>query len=81
MRDIAGATLGVVGYGRIGRELADLGRAAGMQVLAHDPYVEEASTPLETVFENADVVSLHVPLDDSTAGSSGPTSSRAPNPA
>ena len=72
MRDIAGATLGVVGYGRIGRELAELGRAAGMQVLAHDPYVEEASTPLETVFENADVVSLHVPLDDSTRGLVGP---------
>jgi D-3-phosphoglycerate dehydrogenase len=72
VRDIAGSTLGVVGYGRIGRELVELARAAGMQVLAHDPYVEEASTPLETVFENADVVSLHVPLDDFTRGLVGP---------
>ena len=72
VRDILGATLGVVGYGRIGRELAELARAAGMQVLAHDPYVEAAGTPLETVFESADVVSLHVPLDDSTRGLVGP---------
>jgi D-3-phosphoglycerate dehydrogenase len=72
VRDISGSTLGVVGYGRIGRELAELARAAGMQVLTHDPYVQEASTPLETIFENADVVSLHVPLDDSTRGLVGP---------
>jgi phosphoglycerate dehydrogenase-like enzyme len=72
VRDISGSTLGIVGYGRIGRELAELARAAGMQVVAHDPYVEEANTPLETIFENADVVSLHVPLDDSTRGLVGP---------
>jgi phosphoglycerate dehydrogenase-like enzyme len=43
-----------------------------MQVLAYDPYVEEASTPIETVFEHADVVSLHVPLEESTRGLVGP---------
>lgn len=72
LRDAAGATAGVVGYGRIGREFADLARAIGMHVLAHDPLVDEASTPLDALFENADVVSLHVPLTDETRGLVGP---------
>ena len=41
-RELAGATLGVVGLGDIGRRVASLGRAVGMRVLAHDPYVREA---------------------------------------
>jgi D-3-phosphoglycerate dehydrogenase len=72
LRDAVGATLGVVGYGRIGRELADLARALGMHVLAHDPIVDEAATPLNALFENADVVSLHAPLTDETCGIVGP---------
>jgi phosphoglycerate dehydrogenase-like enzyme len=72
LRDAAGATAGVVGYGRIGREFADLARAIGMHVLAHDPLVDEASTPLDALFENADVVSLHVPLTAETRGLVGP---------
>jgi D-3-phosphoglycerate dehydrogenase len=72
VRDVAGATLGIVGYGRIGRELADLGRNVGMNVLAHDPNVDDATTPLDEMVAAADVVSLHVPLDDSTRGLIGP---------
>jgi D-3-phosphoglycerate dehydrogenase / 2-oxoglutarate reductase len=70
--DLEGATLGIVGYGRIGRELADLARALGMHILAHDPLVDEATTPLDALFENADVVSLHAPLTDETRGIVGP---------
>jgi D-3-phosphoglycerate dehydrogenase / 2-oxoglutarate reductase len=72
VRDVAGATLGIVGYGRIGRELAEIARATGMHVLAYDPHVDEATTSLDALFETADVVSLHVPLDDSTRGLVGP---------
>jgi D-3-phosphoglycerate dehydrogenase / 2-oxoglutarate reductase len=72
IRDARGATLGIVGFGRIGRELADLGRALGMQVLAHDPLVDDATTPLDALFENADVVSLHAPLTLETRGLVGP---------
>jgi phosphoglycerate dehydrogenase-like enzyme len=72
IRDARGATLGIVGFGRIGRELADLGRALGMQVLAHDPLVDDATTPLDALFENADVVSLHAPLTAETRGLVGP---------
>jgi phosphoglycerate dehydrogenase-like enzyme len=68
LRDLDGATLGIVGYGRIGRELADLARGVGMRVLASDPYMDEASTPLDVVFAQSDVVSLHAPLTDETRG-------------
>ncbi|HZB23088.1 MAG TPA: NAD(P)-dependent oxidoreductase [Gaiellaceae bacterium] len=64
--DLDGATLGVIGYGRIGRQLADLGRGIGMRILASDPHVDEASTPVEVVFAKSDVVSLHAPLTDET---------------
>jgi D-3-phosphoglycerate dehydrogenase / 2-oxoglutarate reductase len=68
LADVAGSTLGIVGYGRIGRELGDLARAVGMHVLAHDPHVDEASTPLDALFENSDVVSMHAPLTEETHG-------------
>lgn len=66
--DLDGATLGIVGYGRIGRELADLARGVGMRVLASDPNVDEASTPLDVLFAESEVVSLHAPLTDETRG-------------
>jgi glyoxylate reductase len=55
---LAGRTLGVVGYGRIGRAVARLAEAHGMRVI-HSP-------PLEEVLAGADVVSLHVPLTEET---------------
>lgn len=66
--DLDGATLGIVGYGRIGRELADLARGLGMHVLAYDPNVHEASTPLDVLFADSDAVSLHAPLTPETRG-------------
>lgn len=66
--DLESATLGIVGYGRIGRELADLARGLGMRVLAHDPYVGDAETPLDVLFAQSDFVSLHAPLIPQTRG-------------
>jgi D-3-phosphoglycerate dehydrogenase / 2-oxoglutarate reductase len=66
--DLDGATLGIVGYGRIGRELADLARGLGMHLLAYDPHVPEASTPLDVLFAESDAVSLHAPLTEETRG-------------
>jgi D-3-phosphoglycerate dehydrogenase len=73
--EIMGKTLGLVGFGRIARCLAEKGLALGMkEVLACDPYVNETGmkgariTTLEEVLEKADYLSLHVPKTDETAG-------------
>jgi phosphoglycerate dehydrogenase-like enzyme len=73
---LAGRTLGIVGLGRIGGRVAELGRALGMQVLAHDPGLADREIRLRGVvpaalpdlLAAADVVSLHVPLTAATRG-------------
>ena len=68
--ELSGKTLGVIGYGRIGRAVADLGRAFGMRVVASDPFAPPTDgTPLlmvDELLEQADVVTLHVGLSDDT---------------
>ncbi len=64
--ELAGKTLGLVGYGRIGRLVAEKALALEMNVLAYDPYIKEAQkgvdlVNLEDLLYNADVISLHVP--------------------
>jgi D-3-phosphoglycerate dehydrogenase len=70
--DLAGATLGIVGLGRIGREVASRARALGIEVLAYDPYVTDAGgialVDLPVLFERCEFVSLHAPLTDETRG-------------
>ncbi|MEW2401213.1 phosphoglycerate dehydrogenase [Streptomyces sp. NPDC046862] len=65
--ELAGRTIGIVGFGRIGRLLAGYAAAFGMTVLAHDPYVTETpgarSVGLDDLLTRADVVSLHLPAD------------------
>jgi glyoxylate reductase len=63
---LAGKTLGIVGLGRIGREVARLAEGFGMRVVhtrGSGPYEE---LPLDRLFSEADVVSLHVPLTPET---------------
>ncbi|MBL9190112.1 MAG: D-2-hydroxyacid dehydrogenase [Opitutaceae bacterium] len=68
--ELDGLTLGIVGWGRIGRAVADLGRAFGMKIIAHSrgetPGAERV--PLDDLFRRADVVSLHCPLTPETQG-------------
>jgi glyoxylate reductase len=68
-RDLAGATLGVVGLGRIGREVAAMGAALGLGVIFADEYNDNPEferVALEELLERADVVTLHVPLTPQT---------------
>ncbi len=73
--DIHGATLGIVGFGRIGREMARRGRGFGMNVLYHDVHPataeEEAElgarrVEMEELLRDSDFISLHVNLTDET---------------
>ena len=72
--DLAARTLLVIGYGRIGRRVAALAQAFGMQVVARDPYVAEFAPGVliaETLHEGlaaADVVTVHTPLNAETRG-------------
>ncbi len=62
--------LGIIGYGRIGKAVAAIGRAMGMQILLHDPHAgdlpEQEKTSMETLIEQSDIVSLHCPLTPKT---------------
>lgn len=64
--DLDGATIGIIGYGRIGRRVGELAVAFGMRVLAHDPFapppVEVACDDLDQLVAESDVLTLHVPL-------------------
>ena len=72
--ELRGKTIGVVGLGRIGGHVAQLARAFGMHVVAHDPYLlpERAADlqvrllALDDLLRTADVVTLHVALTDET---------------
>ena len=75
--EIFGKTLGIVGLGRIGKEVATRGRAFGMEVIACDPYFDEAfgtahgvtrCASIDEVLNRSDVFSLHCFLSDETRG-------------
>jgi D-3-phosphoglycerate dehydrogenase/(S)-sulfolactate dehydrogenase len=73
-REIAGKTLGVVGIGNIGSVLVERALAMKMRVVAYDPFITPEAAgkmgatlvDLDTLWREADVVSLHVPLTDKT---------------
>jgi D-3-phosphoglycerate dehydrogenase / 2-oxoglutarate reductase len=67
------STLGLIGIGRIGSEVAHRARALGLEVIAHDPYVAKAPegvalATLTDVLRESDFVSLHAPLTPATRG-------------
>ena len=66
MHRLRGRTLGLLGYGRIARGLAGKARALGLDVIAHDPYVAEATATKAELFRTSDFVSVHVPLTAET---------------
>jgi glyoxylate reductase len=68
-RDVSGSTLGIVGFGRIGRAVAQRAEAFEMRVLHYSrSRGEEGWRELDELLAEADVVSLHVPLTSETRG-------------
>ena len=67
-RRLAGTRLAVVGYGRIGRALAQRSAALGMDVRWYDPYVAGGEPDLDGLLGWAEAVSLHMPLTPETEG-------------
>lgn len=73
-RELAGKTIGLVGYGSIAREVAWRAHMMGMQIVAYDPYLMAdhpgwqiaRNVSLDGVLEFSDVISLHTPLTDAT---------------
>ncbi len=78
--ELYGKTLGLVGAGRIGSEVARRAAAFGMTVLIYDPYLSQErareigseQVSLASLLERADIVSVHTPLSDETRGLIGP---------
>ncbi len=74
--EVDGKTLGVIGLGKIGREVALMARGLGMNIIGYDPILspelaDELNIQLLTldeIYKSADFISVHVPLTDSTKG-------------
>ncbi len=73
--ELCGKKLGIVGFGRIGRDIAKVAMHFGMRILAYDPYLPEnvfaehnaaQSTSLDAIFSESDVITLHVLLTEET---------------
>jgi D-3-phosphoglycerate dehydrogenase len=87
--ELAGKTLGVLGFGRIGQQVARRALGLGMHVVAYDPYVtaerfrelgaERVESP-EDVYAAADFLTLHLPLTTETRGSVGAAAFEAMRP-
>ena len=76
--ELNGKTLGIIGFGRIGQEVAKIGLGVGMNIIATDKYIDDAeievslfngtslkvlikTTSMESVLEQSDFITLHVP--------------------
>jgi D-3-phosphoglycerate dehydrogenase len=75
--ELAGKTLGILGMGRIGTEVAKRGLAFGMRVVGYDPFLTESRakalgielvTELDSLYRDADFITVHMPVTDQTRG-------------
>jgi len=72
--ELMGKTIGIIGYGYMGKAFAQRLKGFGVQVIAYDKYIKGfgdenvKEVSLQTIFEEAEVVSLHTPLTKETIG-------------
>lgn len=72
--ELNGKTIGIIGMGRVGTNVARYAKAFGMNLLVYDPFITAARVQelgasmadLETIFTKADVITVHIPLTDKT---------------
>ena len=72
--ELQGKTLGIIGFGLIGRKVANLANAFRVSNLAYDPYLNETDfskeniklTTLDNIFNTADIISIHLPFTENT---------------
>jgi D-3-phosphoglycerate dehydrogenase len=85
---LRGKTLGIVGFGKIGKSLSSKARAFGLNILAYDPYASPASmaeanveaVPFQALLQRSDFISIHVPLSSETSRLFGDEAFRAMKP-
>lgn len=69
-KELYGATLGLIGFGRISCEVAKMARGFGMKVIFFDPYIDDAAdaqkVDLDTLLRQSDFISLHIPHNKET---------------
>lgn len=72
LTELCGKTIGIVGYGAIGRRVGDMARAFGMKVLVHGrrpiPDTDVEQVPFQELLSRSDVVSMHCPLNEDSQG-------------
>lgn len=78
--DVAGSTLGIVGYGALGKSIGKRAEALGMKVIAHDMMGGEGLVDFPTILRESDIITLHVPLTPETRGMIGTEQLRAMKP-
>ena len=73
LMELDGKTMGLIGFGRIGRAVAEIAKAFGLNILVYDNYTTNfpdycRQVTLDELLEKSDVVSLHCPQTEETAG-------------
>ena len=72
--ELDGKTLGIIGFGKIGRRVSEIAKAFGMNVLVYTPSGKKDDAPgveftdMDVVLKNSDFITVHCPLTDKTAG-------------
>lgn len=72
--ELDGKTLGIIGFGKIGRRVSEIASAFGMKILVYTPSGKKEAAPeivftdMDTVLENSDFITVHCPLTDKTEG-------------
>jgi len=66
IRDMRGSTIGIIGYGAIGKSVAKIAEALGQKVLPYDAFPQPGLVDLETLLRESDIITLHAPLTPET---------------